>query len=240
MRLCLDLAGDCVLGGGRRRGRPAVETVNSSVGIAHGVAGEDQGLAVGGGSGGIIEAADDFHGLAAGDRDDVDGRVAGVLGGEVELGGIRRPSDGLHPAVEVFGEVGDFAGGALDELQAEAVALVPGAELGADGDVFSVGRVERRGVRAVVGRGEVYGPGLRVGEREGEDIAIGRCGLDLVKIGGEGDLAAVGRELVLVLPAEGKGRHVVIAGSKVAGGAGSCRGEQAALMRNRCERLPLS
>ena len=63
---------------------------------------------------------------------------------------------------------------------------------------------------------------------------------DLIKIGGEGDLAAIGRELVLVLPAEGKGRDVVIAGSEVAGGAGGAAGEQAALMRNRCERLPLS
>ena len=53
-------------------------------------------------------------GLAAGDIDAVEGRLAAVIGGEIELGGVRRPADGVDPAVEVLGEVDDLAGRALD------------------------------------------------------------------------------------------------------------------------------
>ena len=129
----------------------------------------------------------------------------------------------FDPVVEVLGEVGDFAGGALDQLEAEAVALVSGAELGADGDVLSVGRVEGGGVRALVGGGEIHGLRIGIAEVEGEYIAIGRCSLHLIEIAGEGDLAAKGRELVLVLSAEREGRDVVISGSEVAGHAGLAR-----------------
>ena len=49
-----------------------------------------------------------------------------------------------------------------------------------------------------------------------KDVAVGAGGLHLVEVAGVGDLLAVGRERVLVLPAETEGRHLVRAGRQVA------------------------
>ncbi len=114
----------------------------------------------------------------------------------------------------------DAAGGALDQLEAEAVTLIAGVELGADGEIAAIGRVDGGGVRAGIGGGEIGGASVGRGEGEGEYIAIGGCGQHRVEVAGEGDLAAIGRELVLVLPAERKGRYVMVAGGEVARDAG--------------------
>ncbi len=74
-------------------------------GKAHGAAGKDQGSAVGGGDGRVIVATHDLHGPPTGNLDAVDGRLSGIVRGEVELGGVRSPGNGVYPAVEVLGEV---------------------------------------------------------------------------------------------------------------------------------------
>src|ERR1017187_743327 len=128
---------------------------------------------------------------------------------------------------------------AVVQHQAEAVALVARTLLGAVGDVAAIGRIERRRVAGGIVGGDVLGFGQNLChvviwlsgarfargadecvrpyiDRDDPEIVVGGSGLILVVIRGVTNLLPVGREGVVILPAEREHRRVVVAGGEVA------------------------
>src|SRR5579864_3012466 len=112
---------------------------------------------------------------------------------------------------------------AVVEHQAETVALVSRTLLGAVGDVAAIGRIERRRVAGGIVGGDVLrdgagGRGVRRSiYRDDPQIVVGGRGGILVVIRGVANLLPVGRVGVVILPAEGEHRRVVVARSEIAG-----------------------
>src|ERR1022692_2480802 len=103
---------------------------------------------------------------------------------------------------------------AVVQHQAEAVALVSRTLLSAVGDVAVIGRIERRRVAGGIVGGNVLG-GAAI-DRNDPEIVIVRRRRVLVVIRGVANLLPVGREGVVVLPAEREHRRVIVAGGQVA------------------------
>ena len=112
---------------------------------------------------------------------------------------------------------------AVVQHQAEAVALVSRALLGAVGDVLAIGRIERRRVAGGIVGGDVFrldGRGARRSiHRDDPEIVVGGCGFDLVVVRGVANLLPVGREGVVVLSTKREHGCVVVAGGEVQRGS---------------------
>src|ERR1039457_2344555 len=104
---------------------------------------------------------------------------------------------------------------AVVQYQAEAVALVSRTLLGAVGDVAAIGRIERRRVAGGIVGGDVLGRASA--DRDDPQVVIGGSRRILVVIRGVADLLAVGREGIVILPAEGEDARIVVAGGQIAG-----------------------
>src|SRR6476646_1991348 len=89
---------------------------------------------------------------ATGYRKIFDRLPAAVFRGEEQLARIRRPDETGDPAIQILGETGYLAIGALQHQQAPAIALVTWPELPAIRNIPAVGRIERTAVRAGVDR----------------------------------------------------------------------------------------
>ena len=108
--------------------------------------------------------------------------------------------------------------------QPEAVALVSRTLLGAVGDVAAIGRIERRRVAGGIVGGDVLGlrqnlrgrGARRSIDRDNPQIVVGRSRRILVVIRGVANLLPVGREGIVILPAERKNRRIIVAGCEVA------------------------
>src|ERR1039457_703285 len=111
---------------------------------------------------------------------------------------------------------------AVVQHQAEAVALVSRTLLGAGGGVRAIGRIERRRVAGgIVGGDVLRGDGRdarrSIIHRDDPQIVVGGRRPDLVVVRGVTNLLPVGRESVVVLPAERELRSVVVSGREIAG-----------------------
>ena len=128
-----------------------------------------------------------------------------------------KPHKFIYPVIEIRQYVFDCLCCAVIEDEAEFVAFVAGAGLGAPGDVFAVGGVG--GGEVAAGRGaEGYRLRRWVGEVEGEDLRADADGLHGVDIVSEGELPGVGRECAAATAAlQRKGWNVVgIVGREIA------------------------
>ena len=103
-------------------------------------------------------------------------------------------------------QVGDVAGVPVADLERPLVGLEAGPLLADEGEVVAVGRIRRLGV----GAGRVLGQVDRLVavDRDDPDVGVGRPGHVLERLGGEGQLVAVGRERVVGRPAERRRRGV--------------------------------
>ena len=126
----------------------------------------------------------------------------------------RRPDIGAYPTVNILYQIFLLACLAVVEHQPEAVALVSRTLLGAVGDVAAIGRIERRRVAGGIVGGDVLGRASD--DRDDPQIVVGGSRRILVVIRGVANLLPVGREGVIVLPAEREDGCVVVAGSEVA------------------------
>ena len=172
---------------------------------------------------GALPADGDTRG-AAGDRQELDRLPAAIFGREEQARRIGRPGEAVHPAVHVFGQIDDASGGAFEQQQPPAIALVSGAELGAVGDVLAVGRILRRGVGARIDR---HLDGRSARDRDHVEVGVGAGGGSLIRIPGVADLRSVGRDGVIVRTAERERRNVAIARRQVLRrGAGGRRHHQ--------------
>src|SRR3984893_12582514 len=140
--------------------------------------------------------------------------MAFVLRAEIDRLGIGRPCKRSNPMVKVLRQILLLAGLAVVQHQAEAVALVSRTLLGAVGDVVTIGRIERCRVAGRIVGGDV----LRrpPGDRDDPEIVVGGSGLIGIVIRGVADLLPLGRESVVVLPAEREYGRVIVAGGQVA------------------------
>src|SRR5258708_11958447 len=144
--------------------------------------------------------------------------MAFVFCSEVDGLGIGRPGKRSNPVIEILCQILLLSRLAVVEHQAEAVALVSRALLGAVGDAAAIGRIERRRVAGGIVGGDVLRldrSGRASADRNDPQIVVGRSGLILVMIGGVANLLPVGREGIVVLPAEREYRSVVVAGGEI-------------------------
>src|ERR1035437_771675 len=149
-------------------------------------------------------------------------RLSFVLGGEIKLGGIRCPDEASDPVVKILREIFLLPRLAVVQHQPEAIALVSRTLLGAVGDVLAIGRIERRRVAGGIVGGDVLrldGRDARrsIIHRDDPQIVFGGRRPALVGIRGVANLLPVGRESVVVLPAERELRSIVVAGREIAG-----------------------
>src|SRR5208283_228006 len=147
------------------------------------------------------------------------GSLTLMLGGEVDLSGIRSPDKGTDPSVKIFRKILFLPRLAVVEHQAKAVALVSRTLLGAVGDVLAIGRVERSRVAGGIVGGDVLcldRSGRSSIHRDDPEIVVGGGGFDLVVIRGVANLLPVGREGVVILPAQRERRRIVVAGREIA------------------------
>src|ERR1017187_5270564 len=114
---------------------------------------------------------------------------------------------------------------AVVQHEAEAVALVSRTLLGAVGDVAAIGGIERRGVAGGIVGGDVLGFGQNLSgrvarshtDRDDPEIVVGGSGRILVVIRGVANLLSIGRESIVVLPAEREHGRIVVARGQIAG-----------------------
>src|SRR5579872_2067208 len=152
------------------------------------------------------------------DLDTVNRIFSLVLRREIDRLRIGMPGESSNPLEFGGRQISLFAGLSVVEHEAEAVALVAGTLLGAVGDVASIGRVERRCVAGGIVGGNVLR--FATGDRDDPQVVVGGSRRILVVIRGVANLFAVGREGVVVLPAERKHWSIVVAGGEVANGIG--------------------
>src|SRR5208282_1089628 len=136
-----------------------------------------------------------------------------MLGGEVDLSGIRSPDKGTDPSVKIFRKILFLPRLAVVEHQPKAVALVSRTLLGAVGDVLAIGRIERSRVAAgIVGRDVLGRSSIH---RNDPEVIIGRSSFDLVVVRGIANLLPIRRKSVVILPAQRELRRIVVAGREV-------------------------
>src|SRR5208283_2654396 len=153
----------------------------------------------------------------------IDWSLTLMLGGEVYLLGIRSPDKRTDPSVEVFRQILLLSRLPVVQHQAEAVALVSRTLLGAVGDVLAIGRIERSRVAGGIVGGDVLRLGQHIGRSgvrgpidwDDPEIVVGGRGFDLVVVRGVANLLPVGREGVVILPAQRERRRIVVAGREI-------------------------
>src|ERR1035438_5887312 len=123
-----------------------------------------------------------------------------VLCAEIDPFGIEGPCKRSDPMIKVLRQILLLRRLAVVEHQAELVALVSRTPLSAVGNVAAVGRIERRGVAGRIVGSDVLG-GASADRDDPEIVVGGRRGV-LVLIRGVANLLPIGRESIVVLPAE--------------------------------------
>ena len=126
---------------------------------------------------------------------------------------VRRPDVGSNPLVYFFCSDGLLTGLSVIQHQPEAVGFESRPLLGAVGDVAAIGRIERRRVAGGIVGGDVFGRASR--DRDDPQIVVGGSSRILVVIRGVANLLPIGREGVVVLPAEREDRSVVVTRGKI-------------------------
>src|SRR6266849_5870545 len=139
----------------------------------------------------------------------VNRRLALIFGGEDNLVSSS-PTERSHPAIKILRHIPLLSRLPVIQHQPEAVALVSRTLLGAVGDVVTIGRIERCRVAGGIVDGDV----LRwtSGDRDDPEIVVGGSGFVVIVVRGVAHLLPVGRESVVVLPAEREYGGVVVAG----------------------------
>ena len=168
----------------------------------------------------IVVPGSDFADLSVVHPDLVDRRFAGFFGSKINDFRTRIPGDRAHPAIKVRCQTLLLPRLPVKQHQPKAVAFVSRTLLGAVGDVLAIGRIERSRVAGGIVGGDVLGldrSGRTSIHRNDPQIVIGGSSFDLVVIRGVANLLPVGRESVVVLPAQREHRSIVITRREIAG-----------------------
>src|ERR1019366_5819097 len=151
--------------------------------------------------------------------DHLDTLPSAVCNGEKKARGIGKPGKADDRAVEIFSQRREPSSGPFKKQETLPIALVAGTRLRTECDVFAVRRIVRRTVRGGIRRDAPWTGGIFAGDRHDEQVVVRAGGRSLIGVHGEADFLAIGRDSVIVGPAEREGRHDVSPRCQVDGSA---------------------